>query len=139
MFKGAGQPWLPRGPKAAPAREKLGAVWTKENRTVSSQLSPSLLLSSIKGPNGGDSEGARLGGHQSQMMNFPRSFFFSSGIELHPDAATKLLLTSAGGLFPHNPLDHIHVSVSQSSVRQRRASKCDTEEESGRLGLSSIS
>lgn len=31
-------------------------------------------------------EGARLGGHQSQMTNFPRSFFFfSSGNELHPD------------------------------------------------------
>lgn len=67
VFKGAGQPCLPRGPKAAPAREKVGDVWRKENTAAGvgvslPALAPILLLSSIKVPNGRDTGTATVKG-----------------------------------------------------------------------------
>lgn len=105
VFKGAGQPYLPRGPKAAPAREKVGDVWRKENTTAGVGMSlPACLRFFYRAGSKPPTVGTRvrLGGHQSQITNFPRSFFFSSANELHPD---QVLLQSCSSplLLVHFP------------------------------------
>lgn len=141
VFKGAGQPYLPRGPKAAPAREKVGDVWRKESATAGVHMSPPAWLPffyrALSKPPTVATRGAFRRPSKPDDERPPRSVFFSSGNELHPD---QVLLQSCSSpppvvCFPTTGLikstfnPRLRRPISQSSIGQRRARQGDTEED----------